>query len=197
MEKWALALLVVAAVIVAYYVIKTLLLTWAAAAYQRILKHPATACDIDAFVDSENKNPVNALKCVLAHKMQIGNRKASSEPIPLETFDSPHVEGLRVSRKLGSSNDGTTAPTASGVLNIEKLLAESSKTPIVIATIRMGFGHHRLAYSVSSWAIQAGHPTIFHDLLSIQSGTFLTVQQYAKRAQGIASVYTHECLANL
>jgi len=33
----------------------------------------------------------------------------------------------------------------------------------------MGFGHHRIAYSAASWAISAGHPTIFHDLLNIES----------------------------
>jgi hypothetical protein len=55
---------------------------------------------------------------------------------------------------------------------LDEFLAEhsnSDKKPIVIATIRMGFGHHRIAYSAASWAIKNGHPTIFHDLLNIHS----------------------------
>lgn len=177
MEKWALALIIVATVLVGAVVLKKLLQTWAASAYKRMLKNPLTACDIDAFVGYD-RNPVSALKCVLAHKMQIGSRKASTEPIPLEAFESPHVPGLRVSRKKGendtSNSTAATATTATTAIDIHKLIAESGeKTPIVIATIRMGFGHHRLAYSVSSWAIEAGHPAIFHDLLSIKSGTYV------------------------
>ncbi|CAN0535166.1 unnamed protein product [Ectocarpus sp. 12 AP-2014] len=33
----------------------------------------------------------------------------------------------------------------------------------------MGFGHHRIAYSASSWGLDAGMGTYFHDLLNIKS----------------------------
>lgn len=175
MESWALALVIIAAVFASYFVLKNVLKTWAVGAYRRILKNPATECDIDGFVGYE-KNPVSALKCVLAHKIQIGNRKASLDPISLESVESPHVAGLRVSRKLGTDvstdEDGSTSPA----ISIDQLISESEKTPIVIATIRMGFGHHRLAYSTASWAIQTGHPTIFHDLLSIKSAESELIQ---------------------
>ena len=33
----------------------------------------------------------------------------------------------------------------------------------------MGFGHHRIAYAASSWALGSGKATYFHDLLNIDS----------------------------
>ena len=162
MDTWALALLIVAAVLVTFYLMFKILQVWAVGAYQNILQNPSTDCDIDAFVGPQN--PVSALKVVLAQKIQIGSRQASSDAIPLEVTRSPHVEGLRVSRKLSGNS--------SEAVSVDQLLQESDKKqPIVIATIRMGFGHHRLAYSAASWALQTGHTTIFHDLLSIEGGT--------------------------
>ena len=161
MDTWALALLIVAAVMVACYLMFKILQVWAVGAYQNILQNPSTDCDIDTFVGAQN--PVAALKVVLAQKIQIGSRRASSDAIPLEVISSPHVEGLRVSRKLSGSD---------AAVSVDQLLQESDKKTIVIATIRMGFGHHRLAYSAASWALQTRHTTIFHDLLSIESGTF-------------------------
>jgi hypothetical protein len=52
-----------------------------------------------------------------------------------------------------------------------KVKHSNFKTPIIILTTRMGFGHHRLAYSTASWAIHSGHPTIFHDFMGIKSST--------------------------
>jgi len=165
LQSWALALIIVAALIVGFWLLRTLVQIWAAAAYRKILQNPATECDIDVFVGS--KHPVSAVKCVLAQKIQIGSRQASSDAIPLEVASSPHVEGLRVSRKLVGNDNNNDDDDA---ISVEQLIQESDKTPIVIATIRMGFGHHRLAYSAASWALQTGHPTVFHDLLSIESG---------------------------
>ena len=39
----------------------------------------------------------------------------------------------------------------------------------MVGTIRMGFGHHRIAYAASSWALASGKATYFHDLLNIES----------------------------
>lgn len=161
MDTWALALLIVAAVLVGGYLMFKILQVWAVGAYQNILQNPSTDCDIDTFVGAQN--PVAALKVVLAQKIQIGSRRASSDAIPLEVISSPHVEGLRVSRKLTGTSDDA--------VSVDQLLQESDKKTIVIATIRMGFGHHRLAYSAASWALQTGHTTVFHDLLGIESGT--------------------------
>jgi hypothetical protein len=37
---------------------------------------------------------------------------------------------------------------------------------LIVGTIRMGFGHHRIAYAASSWGIASGRTTYFHDLLN-------------------------------
>jgi hypothetical protein len=164
LQAWALALIVLASLIVAIVLLVVIVKIWAKSTYQRLLKSPPTNCDIDAFVGAPAKNPVNALKVVLGHKLSIGDREASSEAIPLEVFESPHVPGLLVTRK-----SGTSAADASNVRPLTQIFAESKETPILVATIRMGFGHHRLAYSACSWALKTGRPTIFHDLIAITS----------------------------
>lgn len=162
LPAWALALIIVAAIAVAVFLSVKIVQLWAQAAYRRLLTTPSTKCDIDTFVGPSN--PPATVKVVLGHKLSVGSRQASSDPVLLECFDSPHVPGLKVTRKRGTSPDD-----AENVIGVEQLFNESSKTPIVIATIRMGFGHHRLAYSAASWALKTGHPTLFHDLLSIDS----------------------------
>lgn len=161
LEPWALVLIIVACIVLGYVVLSVLIQSWAKAAYNRIKENPRTLCDIDAFVGP--KNPPKYTKVALIHKIQLGSREASSEKILLEVNSSTHVPGLLVSHKAGaSSDDSETTP-------IDQILAESDSKPIVIATIRMGFGHHRLAYSAASWALETGRTTIFHDLLNIKS----------------------------
>eukprot|EP00977_Amphora_coffeiformis_P014311 scaffold3953_cov169-Amphora_coffeaeformis.AAC.32 len=130
-----------------------------------MLKNPQTECDIDSFTGTK----VSALKVTLAHKFRLGGRVAKLDPIPLETYDSPHMPGLRVAQK-----DGTAKKTGTGEYKDikplgETLSASGKDMPIVIATIRMGFGHHRIAYAACSWALETGRTTIFHDLLNIES----------------------------
>ena len=161
MEAIIPALAVLLGVYVAFKVLLYLLNVWATAEYQRILQNPATECDIDSFTNT----PVSALKVVLAHKFRLGNRVAKLDPIPLETFESPHMPGLRVARKAGTNKNDN----AKDVQPLEQTLNSSRDLPIVICTIRMGFGHHRIAYAACSWALQTGRPTIFHDLLNIES----------------------------
>jgi hypothetical protein len=164
---WALILLFFVTKAISFYLFKAVAVWWCSREYRRILKDPETACDIDAFVGAPERNPVKPVYVVLSHKSQVGNRRARTEPIPLETVDSSHVEGLRVARKKG------TKPSKSdtNVQPIDSLLKDKSSLPIVVATIRMGFGHHRLAYSATSWALKTNRPVIFHDLLNIRSGT--------------------------
>lgn len=160
MEVWLIPVLVLVGLIALVVFFAMALKGWAISAYEYILQNPETNCDIDAFVGPEN--PASKIKVALAHKIQIGSRKAQSEAIALELHDSPHVPGLKVSRK--ASGDSASIP-------LEEYL--KSNKPVVIATIRMGFGHHRVAYSAASWALKNGHATIFHDLLNIKSGTSL------------------------
>ncbi len=160
LEPWGLALIVIASIIVGFAIVYAAFVLWAQSAYVSIKEALNSACDIDTFVGGDH--PVKATKCVLAHKLRLGNREPSLEAIPLECFDSPHVTGLKVSRKSGTP----ASQDNKNVVPLEQILSESRKTPIVIATIRMGFGHHRLSYSAASWALQSGHPTILHDLLN-------------------------------
>jgi hypothetical protein len=174
MEAWIIAVICLVAFIAFVAFCAVAVKVWAQAAYDHILKNPATLCDIDAFVGPNN--PVSKVKVAIAHKLQIGARTAQTTPIALELYDSPHVPGLKVSRKVGGppppANTSSTAATTTVLL--EDYL-EAGNKPIVIATIRMGFGHHRLAYSAASWALKNGHATIFHDLLNIKSGTLFSI----------------------
>jgi hypothetical protein len=168
MEAWIIAVICLVAFIVIVAFCAVAVKAWAQAAYDYILKNPQTQCDIDAFVGPDN--PVSKVKVAIAHKLQIGARTAQTTPIALELFDSPHVPGLKVSRKAGDPPPANSGIAATTIVSLEDYL-EAGNKPVVIATIRMGFGHHRVAYSAASWALKNGHPTIFHDLLNIKSGT--------------------------
>lgn len=163
MESWALALIIIGGVLLGLFILQQLFKAYTKSYYKWILTHPSTQCDIDAFVEP-TASPIDTVKVWFIHKIQLGNRVASNKAIPLEIYESDHVPGLFVSRKLATKTSGTS---------YSDFVAAQSQKPIVVATIRMGFGHHRLAYSAASWALQTGRPTIFHDLLSIESGTFL------------------------
>jgi hypothetical protein len=146
---------------------------WAEIAYDQMLASPKTKCDIDSFVNS----PPSKLKIAMAHRLRMGARPARLEPIPLECTKSTHVPGLYVSRDVRTKSSDDDTPT----FPLNDLLprlkedgsidtADKSKKPtVIVATIRMGFGHHRLAYSACSWALEQGYTTIFHDLLNIES----------------------------
>lgn len=148
------------------YIPYKILETWAKGEYQRMKNNPKTECDIDEHVGAPERNPVSALKVVFATKAQLGSRKVSSETIPLEKFASPFIPGLNVIRREGQT-------TPENVKEVQKLgdflKGTGGKKPVVVMTIRMGFGHHRLAYSTVSWALGMGHPTVFHDMLNIDS----------------------------
>lgn len=146
---------------------------WAEGAYETLRQRNPTECDIDTFVGPQN--PPDKVKVCLVNKLRVGNRTASTTPIPLECTKSPHVEGLYVSRAVtkGSNEETKEAIPLSDLLpriTSEGLIdPNDKKKTIVVATIRMGFGHHRLAYSACSWALEQGYTTIFHDLINIQS----------------------------
>ena len=165
METWVIALIVIGGFLLLLYVVSIFFKIWAKGAYQQLLKNPETSSDIDAFVNTDNY-PVNYVKVTMAHKLRLWSRVASTDAIHLETHESDHVTGLFVTRKTGTS----TGRSYRNVTSLDEILAKrQQKAPIVVASIRMGFGHHRLAYSACSWALKAGHPTIFHDLLNIES----------------------------
>lgn len=71
-----------------------------------------------------------------------------NRPIELSWKESPHQPGLRII-------EATAGPKVDGGL--------------IVGSVRMGYGHHRMAYSVSSWAIARGETPYLHDLLAIDS----------------------------
>ena len=74
--------------------------------------------------------------------------------IPLTWSPSCHIEDLRVfTRGQGPAADAYV-PAGEG---------------LIVGTVRMGFGHHRIARSVYTWSQALGHTTYLHDLLAIDS----------------------------
>lgn len=188
---------VVAIVIVAVY---KFLQAWAETAYDFYKNDPPSNCDIDAFVSTSeyNSNPPSKLKVSFMHKVQcrgVKGRTARTTPMELECTKSPHVEGLYVSRQAAS--EGGSSAGDEETIPIEKVLAtkqkgHEKKPPVIVATIRMGFGHHRIAYSACSWAMERGHTTIFHDFLNIESDEadmIKTLDQFYSKFSRIASEF--------
>jgi len=77
--------------------------------------------------------------------------------IPLEAKQSPFIPGLAVVQRCKN-------PAA----RLNPLNVDSSRS-IVFSTLRMGFGHYRLAYAACSWAQGTDKSIYFHDLLNIES----------------------------
>lgn len=176
MTTLALLSIVIAILAVAIVAAYQFLKSWAETAYDFYLNDPPSKCDIDSFVTTSdyNSNPPNKLKVSLAHKIQCRGwkgRTARTTSVELVCTQSPHVEGLYVSKQApsegGTPSSEPTVPLADVLAT--KQQGHPNKPPVIVATIRMGFGHHRIAYSACSWAMQHGHTTIFHDFLNIDS----------------------------
>jgi len=86
----------------------------------------------------------------------------------LEWMPSASMEGLRVTKayKSESSSEGEK-----GFFNKNKLMSKvNGKKAIIVGTIRMGFGHHRIAYAACSWALATKkYEVYFHDLLAVDA----------------------------
>ena len=186
----------IAIVVVAVY---KLLQGWAQSAYDFYKNDPPSNCDIDAFVSTSeyNSNPPDKLKVSFMHKVQCRGwkgRNARMTPVELVCTKSAHVEGLYVSQQAPSEG-GSKAPD--DAIPIEDVLntkqpGHANKPPVIVATIRMGFGHHRIAYSACSWAMERGHTTIFHDFLNIDSDEadlIKTIDHFYSKFSRIASEF--------
>jgi len=97
-------------------------------------------------------------KVAIQYSLSVGDHKRSVGAIPLGVEESTTVKGLKTSQAYNGGKGG-------------KKLDLGSKKGLVIGTIRMGFGHHRIAYSTASWALEdAGFDqVVFHDLLNVES----------------------------
>ena len=98
------------------------------------------AVSVDDFVGGPPE-PASAFKSWLLNWLNVRNRVAKKEGYPLKTQDSDKVPGLKVT----SRNDSGGAQAGN-----------NKKPPVIVGTIRMGFGHHRIAYAATSWGIGRG-----------------------------------------
>ncbi len=100
------------------------------------------------------------LKGAIAGRATLGGlRTDPGRAIPLEARPHPEVPGLRSFHAA----TGEPSPMERGVEDV------------LVGTVRMGFGHHRIAYSVYSWALATGRTPWLHDLLDIDSPEATTI----------------------
>jgi len=185
-------LIIIGIVIAVVFTIIQIIKSIAKRAYLNWLSNPSTPLDVDGFVDN-NKAP-NYFKIWFLQKLSIGKRIPSESTVSLTSKESPHVKGLQVTERAqprkdidgddgdddNNDDDDDGDDDNNDVENNNKnkkneqassggLLDNEREKPLVIGTIRMGFGHHRIAYAACSWAQESGKSTYFHDLLNIDS----------------------------
>ena len=155
-EPWALALFILACIIVGMFLLWRVALLLAPELYRAMIQN--NSISVDDFVGGA-PSPKSALKSWLLNRFNVGSRVAKKEGYVLKTEDSDKVPGLKVT----SRGNGGGAATG---------YDKSKLPPVVVGTIRMGFGHHRIAYAATSWGLGAGdsnRETWFHDFLNIDS----------------------------
>lgn len=144
-------LIVVITISAGLYAIWQYLLTLAPSWYATMIQ--SNAVSVDDFVGGP-PDPASAFKACFLNYLNLGTRLARKEGYPLKTMASDKVDGLIVTSRDESN------PQSRRIL---------SKPPVVVGTIRMGFGHHRIAYAATSWGIGGEREIWFHDFLSIES----------------------------
>ena len=175
-QAWGDALFIAACVIIPPLIIFFILQQTAKSMYYKWLNNPSTPLDVDSFVNME-KNPPKYMKIAFLQKMSVGDHAPSSETIKLASSESEHVPGLQVTERAEAREGSKIQPSVSAK-NV--LVDPEQPEPLVIGTIRMGFGHHRIAYAACSWALHVDEDsssssspgdrtTYFHDLLNIDS----------------------------
>lgn len=152
MKGWQIALVVLASVAAFIFIAWQFALWWASRAYARMIKE--NVIEVDEFVGGPPSSK-SALKCLFYNWVSLHGHKASSVAVDLRAQDSDKVPGLKVTSRSDLKKNNIDVST-------------QSTPPLVVGTIRMGFGHHRIAYAATSWGIPLVE-TYFHDLLNIES----------------------------
>lgn len=157
LEPWALALIILASITVGIFLFYRLLLLLAPSLYNSMIQH--NSISVDDFVGGP-PSPSSAFKSWLLNRLNVGSRVAKKQPdgsggYRLQVKDSDKLPGLKVTCR-DENGDG---------------IASASLPPVIVGTIRMGFGHHRIAYAAASWGLNSGEKreTWFHDFLNIDS----------------------------
>ena len=153
LQPWAIALLSIVIPITSIYLLWRFILLLAPGWYRSMIKD--NSISVDDFVGGPPE-PTSAFKSWLLNRFNVGSRVAKRDGYPLKTEDSDKVPGLKVTSRNESGTD----------------LSSKAKPPVVVGTIRMGFGHHRIAYAATSWGLggdTGDRETWFHDFLNIES----------------------------
>lgn len=170
LESWQVALITLGVIVVALLIVYRLLLLWAVSKYKSITKN--NTVNVDNWVLDPVPSASSCLKVVTLHSFNTAGFQGSPATVDIEALDSNKVSGLKVTEKRKSS--------------VTEENGKSKAPPLVVGTIRMGFGHHRIAYATTSWGIGAGNrDTYFHDLLNIESPEALQIKAIdAKYSKG-------------
>lgn len=112
--------------------------------------------------------------------------------IPMTTRPSPYVKGMQVYLPASTDDASSNAlpPAMDGNLlglskprsfsthkqsdshpDLQSLMSLPAETlkgkPVIVGTVRMGFGHHRIAYSAVTWALELGAQPHLIDILAV------------------------------
>eukprot|EP00804_Cyclotella_cryptica_P024025 CCRYP_007267-RB/>CCRYP_007267-RB protein AED:0.05 eAED:0.05 QI:236/1/1/1/0.66/0.75/4/465/519 len=157
LQPWSLALVILLSTFVGLYLVYRLLLLASPSLYRSMIEH--NSMSVDDFVGGA-PSPSSALKSWLLNRLNVGSRVPKKQPdgsggYNLKVTESDKLPGLKVTCR-DENGDGISGP---------------SVPPVVIGTIRMGFGHHRIAYAAASWGLDSNsnRETWFHDFLNIDS----------------------------
>jgi len=176
---WQGALFILAVVLVSLFLILKLARLYAKSLYYKWLQS-SPPLDVDGFVDTTT-NPPKYLKIAFLQHLSVGDREPSNETVRLSSYESPHLPGLQVTQRA-EPRAGSSKKLHPGACPVA--IDPEKPAPLVVGTIRMGFGHHRIAYATCSWALSADQDneatstgtgsiqdrtTYFHDLLNIDS----------------------------
>ena len=105
--------------------------------------------EVDKFLNEKATRSAKLAMAFARWALLRGRDIRPDRPIPLRPAPSPIIDGLEVLEK----GEGPA-------------LAEEG---LVVGTVRMGYGHHRMAYSAYTWALAKRIPVYLHDLLAIDS----------------------------
>lgn len=96
-----------------------------------------------------NVDPVsNALTRIIREVLIRRYGIEPQKPIPMTWKESSHLQNLRM---------------------LEQGTGRAAENGIIVGSVRMGYGHHRMAYSACSWAIANNVTPYLHDLLALDS----------------------------
>ncbi|CAK9070141.1 CBL-interacting protein kinase 28, partial [Durusdinium trenchii] len=126
-----------------------------------------------------DRNYVNFMMCMTFSgfpKLNPGERQ-----IPFEVQKSPIVEGLGL-LEHSQSNTPETMKQVAQIL--------SSSKSVIVGSVRMGYGHHRIAYSALTWALELGGKPFLLDILSpdcVEAAVVRNMDKQYSRMSRIAS----------